>query len=349
MSFSGNVLAENSSIEQGTAAAESIMARMTSIDFWMGAPLRILLILTIGGILHILLRVVIRHVADSIARGTRSRIVASEDKKGLLAKRWSSDTSLASARQAQRAHTVGSVLRSVSAIMIWTVTIVMVIAELGFNIAPVIASAGVVGVALSFGAQSLVKDFLSGIFIVAEDQLGIGDWVNLGDTEGEVEDVGLRTTQVRDVQGTLWHVRNGEILRVGNSSQGWARIVIDLPIPYEADIDEMADFLVKSTQEAIELPGIKGNVSGQPQYLGVQSVTGESVILRLTVTTAPSEQFAVGRKLRAELKKAMDKQGIRIPLAQQSVIHSQVHGNGSVASASTTPQKFTDASAFDKK
>lgn len=338
MSFSGIVVAEDSSLEQGTAVAESIMARLTSLDFWLGAPLRILLILVIGCILHLLIRVVIRHVTDSIARGTRSRIVANGEKKSILAKRWSSDTSLATARQAQRAKTVGSVLRSVSAIMIWTVTLVMVIAELGFNIAPVIASAGVVGVALSFGAQSLVKDFLSGIFIVAEDQLGIGDWVNLGETEGEVEAVGLRTTQVRDAEGTLWHVRNGEILRVGNSSQGWARIIIDLPIPYDADIDEMADFLLESTRQAIELPGIKGNVSGQPQYLGVQSVTGESVILRLTVTTAPSEQFAVGRKLRAELKKAMDRRGIRIPLAHQSVIHNEVQ-NKLPKAAGRAPQK----------
>lgn len=344
MSFSGIVVAENSSLEQGTAVVESAIARLTSIDFWLGAPLRILLILVIGCVLHLLVRVVIRHVTDSIARGTHSRIVASGEKKGGRPKRWSSDTSLATARQAQRAQTVGSVLRSVSAIMIWTVTIVMIIAELGFNIAPVIASAGVVGVALSFGAQSLVKDFLSGIFMVAEDQLGIGDWVNLGDTVGEVEAVGLRTTQVRDAEGTLWHVRNGEILRVGNSSQGWARIIIDLPIPYDADIDEMSEFLVETTKQAIELPGIKGNVSGQPQYLGVQSVTGESVVLRLTVTTAPAEQFAVGRRLRAELKKAMDRQGIRIPLAHQSVIHSEVHEERPATTAPTAAEKTAKAS-----
>lgn len=345
MSFSGIVVAEDSSLEQSTAIAESIMMRLASIDFWLGAPLRILLILVIGCILHALVRVVIRKVTDSIARGTRSRIVASNEKKGLLTKRWSSNDSLSTARQAQRAQTVGSVLRSVSAIMIWTVTIVMIIAELGFNIAPVIASAGVVGVALSFGAQSLVKDFLSGIFIVAEDQLGIGDWVNLGDTVGEVEAVGLRITQVRDIEGTLWHVRNGEILRVGNSSQGWARVIIDLPIPYDADIDEMAEFLLESTQQAIQLPGIKGNVSGQPQYLGVQSVTGESVILRLTVTTAPAEQFAVGRQLRAELKKAMDRQGIRIPLANQSVIHREIHDEQAVADEGEKPKKSPETSA----
>ncbi|MGV3015955.1 mechanosensitive ion channel family protein [Rothia sp. 88186D007BW] len=333
--MTGILAAETTPLKESAETAGTAMTRLASLDFWLGAPLRIFIIIFIGFVLHALVRVIIRHVTDSIARGTKSRVVATGEKKGGRNSRWKSDVSLASARQSQRAQTVGSVLRSVSSIVIWTVMIVMIIAELGFNIAPVIASAGVVGVALSFGAQSLVKDFLSGIFIVAEDQLGIGDWVNLGEAEGEVEAVGLRTTQVRDTAGTLWHVRNGEILRVGNSSQGWARTIIDLPIPYDADIDEMAKFLMTSTQKAIKLPGIKENISGKPQYLGVQSVTGESVVLRLTVKTAPSEQFAVGRKLREELKKAMDQRGLRIPLANQSVIHNEVHEHPPVSTGAS--------------
>lgn len=307
------------SLSEGAQSASDFLLHLASIDFWLGAPLRIIMIVLIGLILHAMVRLVIRKVTSSIARGTQSRVVAASPKKR-QGNRWKTDTTLSSARQSQRAKTVGSVLRSVASIVIWTVTIVMIIAELGFNIAPVIASAGVVGVALSFGAQSLVKDFLSGIFIVAEDQLGIGDWVDLGEASGEVEAVGLRTTQVRDLEGTLWHVRNGEILRMGNSSQGWARTVVDLPIPYDADIDEMADFLVEATSEALQKPGIKGNVTGKPEYLGVQSITGESVTLRLLVKTAPAAQFSVGRKLREELKKAMDARGIRMPHTNQSVI-----------------------------
>ena len=307
------------SLGEGAQSASDFLLRLASFDFWLGAPLRIIMIVLIGLILHAMVRLVIRKVTSSITRGTQSRLVEASPKKR-QGSRWKTDTALSSARQSQRAQTVGSVLRSVASIMIWTVMIVMIIAELGFNIAPVIASAGVVGVALSFGAQSLVKDFLSGIFIVAEDQLGIGDWVDLGEASGEVEAVGLRTTQVRDLEGTLWHVRNGEILRVGNSSQGWARTVVDLPIPYDADIDEMADFLVDATSEALQKPGIKGNVTGKPEYLGVQTITGESVTLRLLVKTAPAAQFSVGRKLREELKKAMDARGIRMPHTNQSVI-----------------------------
>lgn len=307
------------SLGEGAQSASDFLLRLASFDFWLGAPLRIIMIVLIGLILHAMVRLVIRKVTSSITRGTQSRVIEASPQKR-QGSRWKTDTALSSARQSQRAQTVGSVLRSVASIVIWTVMIVMIIAELGFNIAPVIASAGVVGVALSFGAQSLVKDFLSGIFIVAEDQLGIGDWVDLGEASGEVEAVGLRTTQVRDLEGTLWHVRNGEILRVGNSSQGWARTVVDLPIPYDADIDEMADFLVEATSEALQKPGIKGNVTGKPEYLGVQTITGESVTLRLLVKTAPAAQFSVGRKLREELKKAMDARGIRMPHTNQSVV-----------------------------
>lgn len=317
------VLLATVDLAQSAESAGQFLARLTSFDFWLGAPLRILFILLVGLILHAVVRLVIRKVTGSIARGTNMRVVVAPSQKNQRASRWRSDTALSSARQSQRAQTVGSVLRSVASLVIWAVVIVMIIAELGFNIAPVLASAGVVGVALSFGAQSLVKDFLSGIFIVAEDQLGIGDWVNLGEAEGEVEAVGLRTTQVRDLEGTLWHVRNGEILRVGNSSQGWARTVVDLPIPYDADIDEMASFLVDATQKALQKPGIRGNVSGEPEYLGVQKVTGESVTLRLLVKTAPAAQFSVGRKLREELKKAMDARGVRIPHTNQSLVLSE--------------------------
>lgn len=205
---------------ESTEATVNFLARLTQLDFWLGVPLRILIILVLGLTIQMGLRLTIRKITDSIARGTRSRILGA-DAAGLPSTDLiGAQTQVLALRQAQRAKTVGSVLHSVASMVTWTVMIVMIIAEMGFNIAPVIASAGVVGVALSFGAQSLVKDFLSGIFIVAEDQLGIGDWVDLGEAQGRVEAVGLRTTQVRDQKGTLWHVRNGEILRVGNASQG---------------------------------------------------------------------------------------------------------------------------------
>ena len=298
-----------------------LFQRVLSTDFWLDKPLRIVLIIVGAMILRLVLGVAIRHITDQVAKGTRYRIVPAKDPH-TQATQYVPDNLQSNSRQSQRAKTVGSVLRSVSAIVIWTVAIVMIISELGFNIAPVIASAGIAGVALSFGAQSLVKDFLSGIFIVAEDQLGIGDVVDLGEASGTVEAVGLRTTQVRDVNGTLWHVRNGEILRVGNSSQGWARTNIDLPVPYDSDIEEISEILLQAAHRALSNPDIKRSIMGEPEVLGVESVTGESLTLRISVKTAPSEQWAVARVLRVALKRALDENGARIPLANQSLVRT---------------------------
>lgn len=305
------------------AAGETthLFERVISADFWLDKPLRIVLIIVGAMILRLVLGIAIRHITDQVAKGTRYRIVPAKDPH-TQATQYVPDNLQSNSRQSQRAKTVGSVLRSVSAIVIWTVAIVMIISELGFNIAPVIASAGIAGVALSFGAQSLVKDFLSGIFIVAEDQLGIGDVVDLGEAAGTVEAVGLRTTQVRDVNGTLWHVRNGEILRVGNSSQGWARTNIDLPVPYDSDIEEISEILLQAAHRALSNPDIKRSIMGEPEVLGVESVTGESLTLRISVKTAPSEQWAVARVLRVALKRALDENGARIPLANQSLVRT---------------------------
>lgn len=294
-----------------------VLTSLTSLTFWLGTPLRIVVIVVMALIIRMLLQVVIRQVTASVAKGTNVRILPV---KG--AKRWTADDTPSNSRQAQRAKTVGSVLRSVSSIVVWAVAIVMIISELGFNIAPVIASAGVVGVALSFGAQSLVKDFLSGIFIVAEDQLGIGDYVDLGEASGEVEAVGLRVTQVRDINGTLWHVRNGEILRVGNSSQGWARTNVDLPVPYESDVKVLSAALVQAANKALADPSVKDSVVEKATFVGVENLTGESLTLRFSVKTAPSEQWMVARIMRTALKEALDEQGVQVPLVNQSLIRA---------------------------
>lgn len=294
-----------------------ILSSLTSLTFWLGTPLRIVLIVFMALVIRMLLQVVIKQITASVAKGTNVRILPVKGSR-----RWTVDDTPSNSRQAQRAKTVGSVLRSVSSIVVWAVAIVMIISELGFNIAPVIASAGVVGVALSFGAQSLVKDFLSGIFIVAEDQLGIGDYVDLGEASGEVEAVGLRVTQVRDVNGTLWHVRNGEILRVGNSSQGWARTNVDLPVPYNSDVQQLSALLVEAANKALADPKIKDSVIEGANFVGVEKLSGESLTLRFSVKTAPSEQWAIARIMRSALKSALDAQGLQVPLVHQSLIHS---------------------------
>lgn len=296
------------------------LSRLITLDFWLGAPLRIVLIVVFAAIIRVLLSLVIKKITHSVARGTTARVVRDEHH---AVRTWRTDTVISNSRQAQRARTVGSVLSSVASIVVWTMAVLMIISELGFNIAPVIASAGIAGVALSFGAQSLVKDFLAGIFIVAEDQLGIGDFVDLGEASGTVESVGLRITDVRDANGTLWHVRNGEIIRVGNSSQGWARTNIDLPVPYDSDIEQVTELLLDAARQAIAAPDIAPHVLDDPQVLGVEAVSGESLTVRVSVKTAPSQQWAVARALRVALKQALDASGARIPLLNQSVIRRE--------------------------
>lgn len=287
--------------------------------FLLGAPLRIAMIVLGAVVVSAVARLVIRKVTRGIAKGTRSRIVRRFDQDG---PRWVQDAGLASERQTQRASTVGSVLSSVTTLVIAVIAILMIISELGFNIAPVLASAGIAGVALSFGAQSLVKDYLSGIFMVAEDQLGIGDSVDLGDAVGTVESVGLRVTQVRDVKGTLWHVRNGEILRVGNQSQGWARCVLDIPVPYDTNIDLLSDLIEHEAMLLRDDPDIGPNIVADPEVWGVEQITGESITVRLAVKTAPLQQWDVARVLRVRIKKLLDREGLRLPLANQVAVRS---------------------------
>lgn len=215
-------------------------------------------------------------------------------------------------RRAQRARTIASLLRSVTSFLLYGVAFVMVLAEFGIDIAPILASAGVLGLAIGFGAQNLVRDFLSGIFMMLEDQYGVGDSVDLGGTIGEVEAVGLRTTTVRDVSGTVWYVRNGEILRVGNSSQGFAVAVVDVPLAHHADTGRASAL---AEQAALEVAQGKhaDDVTEPPTLLGVQSVTPYAVTLRLTVKTHPGRQWPVQRALNARVQSALTAAGVPAP------------------------------------
>jgi moderate conductance mechanosensitive channel len=199
-----------------------------------------------------------------------------------------------SARRAQRARTVGSVLSSATTIVIFGTAFMMVLSRFGVNLAPVLASAGVLGLAVGFGAQNLVRDFISGIFMLLEDQYGVGDHVDLGDAVGTIERVGLRTTSVRDVSGVVWYVRNGTIERVGNASQDHAVAVVDVPIQLDADVEEAVRVAERAANEAVD-DGLARDVLDPPRVLGVQDVTESGMTLRVTTRTRPNRQWAVKR------------------------------------------------------
>ncbi len=210
-------------------------------------------------------------------------------------------------------------LRSVASITIYTVAIIMVLGEFDVSLGPLLAGAGIAGVALGFGAQSLVRDFLSGIFILIEDQYGVGDIVDLGEATGTVEEVTLRVTRVRDVRGTLWHVPNGEIRRVGNQSQLWARVILDVAVAYDTDITA-ASAVIKEVADALWREGLAtAPILEEPEIWGVENFGPDAIVLRLAAKTEPGSQWALSRELRLRLKRAFDDRGIEIPFPQRTV------------------------------
>ena len=234
------------------------------------------------------------------------------------------DTGTVSIRAAARAETLGHVLRSISALAVWTIAAMTVLGEVGINLGPLVAGAGIAGVALGFGAQSLVKDFLAGIFILVEDQYGVGDIIDVGDISGApvsgvVESVSLRSTRLRSVNGTVWHVPNGTILRVGNMSQQWARALLDVVVGYGADIDRAQQVIKRVADEVWQDPAWSGQVLEEPEVWGIEDLGADGVTIRLVVKTQPAEQFNVLRELRGRIKSALDDAGVEIPFPQRTV------------------------------
>ncbi|MFP5255886.1 MAG: mechanosensitive ion channel family protein [Acidimicrobiia bacterium] len=234
------------------------------------------------------------------------------------------DTGVYSPRAAARAQTLGVVLRSIVAFLVWTITAITILGELGINLGPLIASAGIAGVAIGFGAQSLVKDFLAGMFILVEDQYGVGDIIDVGELSGTqvagtVEAVSLRTTRLRSVNGTVWHVPNGTILRVGNMSQQWARALLDISVAYGSDIDEASRIIKATADELWQAKDWKHQILEEPELWGIESLDADGIAIRLVVKTSPSQQFAVMRELRRRIKRSLDDAGIEIPFPQRTV------------------------------
>jgi small conductance mechanosensitive channel len=222
---------------------------------------------------------------------------------------------LLSERRRQRAHTMDSLLRSIASIAIFGTAAFSVLGEIGINLAPFLASASIIGVAVGFGAQSLVRDFLWGALMLLEDQYGVGDIIDVGPAKGTVEAVTLRVTRLRDVNGVVWYVRNGEILRVGNESQNWARAVLDIPVSPDEDVAKVRKVMGEAATALAAEPPWDELILDEPEVWGVQALTNESVTIRLVVKTAPGKQGEVSRELRERVKKAFDEAEISFTTA----------------------------------
>jgi len=281
-----------------------------NIDGILRHGLRVLLIVVLALVLRLLAHRAIGRV---------TRITTDSSVPGILQPLKERADSLmlgggGAARRSQRARSIGSLLRSIVSFIIVTITVILILAELGINVGPLLASAGIAGLALGFGAQNLVKDFLSGIFMTLEDQYGVGDVVDLGSATGTVVALGLRITTVRAADGTLWYVRNGEVLRVGNSSQGESVVTIDLPLRNRADATRAGEVALAKALEVASSEEFAHVMVGEPEMQGVVSMSAEAVTIRLVAIVRGGAQWAFGRAVRGGIAEGLDAAGMASPI-----------------------------------
>lgn len=294
-------------------------------EWLIGAPLMIILTVVIAVVARWLVHRLIGRLVDSVASRSSERTGSGPGGSAIARA-----IGVPSERYAQRARALGSLLRSISTVVIFGIATLTVMAIIGIPLGPVLASAGVGGVALGFGAQSLVKDFLSGIFLIIEDQYGVGDVIDTGEAIGTVEDVSLRVTRLRDVTGVVWYVRNGEIVRIGNRSKGWSTAVVDVPIAYDED-PERAQRLIREVSSAMfaedtgdssdpDSTGDTGDPAAgkarmleEPTVVGIEAIADGAMTIRVLAKCVPQEHFAVQRELRERIKLAFDREGVRSP------------------------------------
>ena len=311
-------------------------------DLLVGTPLMLAglfaLLLVVRWVLHRLIDRVVRRAEGGVLpdgmgrlgrlrRGRRTTAADSNQARDLAA----------TTRRAQRAKTIGDLFKSIVTGVLVGIIGTMMLSEIGVNIAPIIASAGIIGIALGFGAQSLVKDFLSGVFMIVEDQYGVGDVVDLGEATGTVEAVTLRVTRLRDINGTVWYVPNGEILRVGNMSQNWSRAVVDVSVAYSEDLNRVKRVLSEIAHDLWDDDDFRDLIIEEPEVTGVEMLAADSVNLRVMVKTLPMEQWAVARELRQRIKARFDHEGIEIPFAQRVVWHKEAEREASAGEQATEP------------
>jgi small conductance mechanosensitive channel len=279
-------------------------------------PLRIAGIILVALLIRWLLHRAIRRLATSSSRAAMPALLKPLKER---AAQTAEEGQFIPERRRQRTEAIGSVLRSFVTAVVFTIATLLVMGEFGFNLGPLLASAGIVGVALGFGAQSLVKDLIAGLFMLLEDQYGVGDTVDLGDATGVVETVGLRITTVRDGRGVLWYVRNGEVVRVGNKSQGWAMVVIDLPIGF-VNSEQAITVLRAAAQKVADDPAHATEFLEPPDVIGVETMTVDGATIRTIAKTTADGQVGVNRELRRALTEALESSGISERIAASRLL-----------------------------
>ncbi|MEU4331127.1 mechanosensitive ion channel family protein [Nonomuraea dietziae] len=284
-------------------------------DFLPGGAWAPIVASVVSIILIVVIAIVLRNVAHRVITRVVNRAASGTSITGRLRRTQATDgiDALLHERRKQRAETMGSVLRHIASIVIMGTAILTVLDRLTIPIAPLLTSVGILGVAIGFGAQELVKDFIAGMFMLLEDQYGVGDVIDTGAAIGTVEAVTLRVTRLRDADGRVWYIRNGTITRVGNESQGWSRAYIDVPVAYDADVPEVRELLKRVTEELWSDHDYRESVIvEEPAVYGIEQISDTSVIFRVSAKTLPSKQAEVARELRLRVKAALDGAGIAL-------------------------------------
>lgn len=268
---------------------------------WLAIGLRVLLILVVAAVLRVAVLRAITKLIDRMNRTVQS--VDGTAFGGLLVN---------VERRRQRSQAIGSVLRSMASFLILGTAALMVLGSFQINLAPLLASAGVAGVAIGFGARNLVTDFLSGVFMILEDQYGVGDTIDAGVASGEVIEVGLRVTKLRGDSGEIWYVRNGEVKRIGNLSQGWATAGVDVTVRASESLDRVKAILDSVAEGMSKAEPWNERLWGPIDVLGLDSVLIDSMVVRVSAKTMPGKAVSVERELRWRIKRAFDEANIRI-------------------------------------
>ena len=278
-------------------------------DWLVGTPLLIITVLLVGVVARFLLHRLINRVVTT-ATSKRAERLANIPGAG----RALQAVGVANVRHVQRTQTMGALLKSITTFVVGGITVLTVLSLVGIPLGPMLASASVGGVALAFGAQSLVKDFLSGVFMIVEDQYGVGDVIDTGEVVGTVENVSLRVTQLRDAGGMTWYVRNGEIVRIGNKTQGWSTAIVDLSVAYDQDVEKAITVIRDVVSVMDDDDAFKDILLEEPNVVGVESIANGAITIRVIAKTIANEQFGVQREIRERVKLAFDREGVRSPL-----------------------------------
>lgn len=286
-------------------------------DWFVDKPVQVLVVIAIAWVLARLARrwvrrFVTRVVAPTVSNTQRLQQFGIELPGALAAAE-------PDPRRAARADSISVVLTSTTVVAIWVIAGLTMLGIVGIELGPLLAGAGIAGVALGFGAQSLVKDCIAGLFMLIEDQYGIGDIVDLGEAIGVVEEVTLRTTVLRSLDGTVWHVPNGVVQRVGNKSQLWSVALIDVDVAYDSDLDQARTLLQQAADDVCETELFRDQVLEPPKVLGVEALAADGISLRLTVKVTPGAQWELQRAIRQHVKDVFDAAGVEIPFPQRTV------------------------------